>query len=159
MNHTVYIALGTNLGDRMANFNEAIRALKEVVDVCRTSPVYETPPWGYLDQPMFLNQVLEVETDLSPQDLHSHTKQIELEVGRTKTFQYGPRIIDLDILFFDDLMIDSESLKIPHPRIEGRGFVLVPMADLAPDFVHPILGKTIRQLCEESDRSGIVQYE
>jgi 2-amino-4-hydroxy-6-hydroxymethyldihydropteridine diphosphokinase len=159
MMHIVYIALGTNLGERSANLQEATRMLEKAVKTRRLSPIYETPPWGYLDQPAFLNQVLEVETDLSPQDLHSYTKQVESRVGRTKTFRFGPRKIDLDILFYDDLVLETENLAIPHPRIEGRGFVLVPMSDLAPDLRHPVLGKTILQLCAESDRTGIVQFE
>lgn len=159
LRHIVYLALGTNLGERISNLNDAIRILEGVLSICRYSPVYETPPWGYLEQPSFLNQVLEVETDLSPRDLHLFTRQVETQIGRAKTFQYGPRKIDIDILFYDNVVMESPELTIPHPRIEGRGFVLMPMADLVPELIHPVSGKTILQLCREADYTGIVRFD
>lgn len=153
--HTVYLSLGTNLGKRAANLRAALAALRPQVTVRRTSPVYETEPWGYTDQPPFLNQVVEIETHLEPQELLVFIKQIESELGRQPTFRNGPRVIDLDVLFYDDRVFENENLAIPHPRMEGRAFVLVPLADLAPDLVHPRLGKTVREMLVPLDRAGI----
>ncbi len=142
----IYIALGTNLGDRLANLRDAINALAPAVTVLRESTIYETPPWGYTDQPAFLNMVVEAETSLSPQALLEYLKKREDELGRVKNFRYGPRHIDLDILFYDNLVFEDEHLQIPHPRLHERAFVLVPLANLAADFVHPVLGKDVRSL-------------
>lgn len=158
MSSVVYIALGSNLGDRQANLQAAIQALQPSVRVRECSPVYETPPWGYLDQPAFLNQVVKGETDLSPRELLDLLKRLEAEMGRQKTVLNGPRLIDLDILFYDDLVMDTPQLTIPHPRMRGRGFVLAPLADLAPDLLHPTLGVTVSELLGEADRSGIILY-
>ncbi len=142
----IYIALGTNLGDRLANLRDAIDALAPDVTVLRESTIYETPPWGYTDQPAFLNMVVEAETSLHPRALLAYLKKREDELGRVKNFRYGPRHIDLDILFYDDLVLDEENLQIPHPRLHERAFVLVPLADLAPELVHPALRQDIRTL-------------
>jgi 2-amino-4-hydroxy-6-hydroxymethyldihydropteridine diphosphokinase len=127
--------------------------------VFEASKVYETPPWGYEDQPAFLNQVLQVETELDPPALLRHLKRIEKKLGRQATFRYGPRIIDLDILFYADLIYSTDSLQIPHPMASERAFVLVPMLEIAPDFIHPVLGKTIRELALKMDSSGITIYK
>jgi dihydropteroate synthase/2-amino-4-hydroxy-6-hydroxymethyldihydropteridine diphosphokinase len=153
--HTVYIAMGTNLGMRAANLRAALAGLLPDVRVRRVSPIYETPPWGYLEQPAFLNQVVEAETSLLPQQLLALLKNLETDIGREPTFPNGPRLIDLDVLFYDDQVIEVEDLAIPHPRMEGRAFVLVPMADLAPDLKHPVLGKSIRELAAETDPTGM----
>jgi len=155
MTHTVYIALGSNLGDRPANLRAAVEALAPEVTVLAESRVYETPPWGYEDQPAFLNMAVKGETDLEPEALLAYLKQIETQLGREKTVRWGPRLIDLDILFYDDLVIESPPLVVPHPRLHERGFVLVPLADVAPEFVHPVLGKRVRELLEGADVSGI----
>jgi 2-amino-4-hydroxy-6-hydroxymethyldihydropteridine diphosphokinase len=155
----VYIALGTNLGDRLANLNSAIEAFPPTVQVAARSPVYETAPWGFSNQPDFLNQVVEAETDLSPQALLVFLKQLEESLGRTVTFRYGPRRIDLDILFYDDLVLDTPPLVIPHPRLAERAFVLVPLADLAPDLRHPVLGKTVHELLQAVDSGSIKLLE
>jgi 2-amino-4-hydroxy-6-hydroxymethyldihydropteridine diphosphokinase len=152
---TVYIALGTNVGDRLANLHAALAALPAITDVQAQSPIYETEPWGYAKQPAFLNMVVDGQTGLSPLDLLTQLKHLELTLGRTPTFRNGPRLIDLDILFYDDLVIDTPPLLIPHPRLHERAFVLVPLAQLAPELVHPVLGRTVSQLVETVDRHGV----
>ena len=159
MGHTIYLALGTNLGDRFANLRSAIAALPSHVRVLMESPIYETLPWGYTDQPAFLNMALKARTYLTPLALLSHLKHLETELGRTPTFHYGPRQIDIDILFYDNLVIETSGLVIPHPRLHERGFVLVPLADIAPDLCHPILDKTIHELLTSCDTTGIKRHE
>jgi dihydropteroate synthase/2-amino-4-hydroxy-6-hydroxymethyldihydropteridine diphosphokinase len=153
--HTVYIALGTNLGRRAENLRRALAAMLPEVQLRRASPVYETPPWGYADQPAFFNQVIESETRLSPAELLAFLKQLETRLGRQAAVRNGPRQIDLDILLYDDLVVETRALTIPHPRLIGRAFVLVPFADLAPDLVHPVSGQPIRQLAAETDPTGM----
>jgi len=155
----IYIGLGSNLGDRRENLSQAAAALPPRVSLAAASPIYETDPWGYLDQPAFLNQVWEVETILSPLDLMKYLKQIERELGRQVTFRNGPRVIDLDILFYGDRILDKDRLVIPHPRLHERAFVLVPLADLAPDLYHPVFGKTIRVLLQSIDQSSVRVFE
>ena len=153
--HTVYIALGTNMGQRAANLRAALSSLSPQVKVRRVSPVYETEPWGYQDQPAFFNQVVEAETRLSPQELLDLLKGIETRLGRQPTFPNGPRLIDLDLLLYDDLVFQAENLEVPHPGLATRAFVLVPLADLAPDLTHPALGKPVSDLLAQVDRAGI----
>lgn len=155
MSSTVYLGLGTNLGDRFNNLQAVIAALPPSVVPDDCSPVYETPPWGFENQPAFLNQVLRGHTLLEPRELLQHLKTIEVRMGRKPTIKYGPRIIDIDILFYDHLVLQTENLTIPHPRLEERAFVLVPLADLAPFFRHPVLDKTIRELLAEVDATGV----
>jgi len=154
----IYLALGTNLGDRLANLRDAIAALAPDVRVLSESTVYETPPWGYTDQPAFLNMVVEAETGLNPRALLETLKKREDELGRVKNFRYGPRHIDLDILFYDNLVLDEDALEIPHPRLHERAFVLVPLADLAPEFVHPVLGQDIKALLSALDYEEISPF-
>jgi 2-amino-4-hydroxy-6-hydroxymethyldihydropteridine diphosphokinase len=155
---TIYIALGTNLGNRSANLRAAIEALPPEVRVTRESPVYETPPWGVTEQPAFLNMAVEAETELDAPAVLAHLKRIETRLGRQPTYRYGPRTIDLDLLFYDDLVLDSPPLIVPHPRLHERAFVLVPLADLAPDLRHPIIGQTLGELLAAVNRSGIRLY-
>lgn len=156
MTHDIYLALGTNLGDRLANLRAALRSLPPDVQPVSVSRVFETPPWGFADQPAFLNMALHARTTLEPGSLLRKLKTLEVELGRGETFRWGPRVIDLDILFYDDLVLDTPPLVIPHPRLHERGFVLVPLADIAPDLVHPILGKTVRELLADVDAGEIV---
>lgn len=158
MSHTVLIALGSNLGSRLENLRTARENLREVLDLQRISSVYETEPWGYSEQPAFLNQVVEGTTRLSPSALLEALKAIEARMGREKTFRYGPRLIDLDLLFYDNLIWQSQELTIPHPQLHERSFVLVPLEEIAPQWQHPVIRKTIAELAADIDRQGVVVY-
>jgi 2-amino-4-hydroxy-6-hydroxymethyldihydropteridine diphosphokinase len=157
-NHIVYLALGSNLGDRLANLKQAITSLSPQMEVKAKSRVYETPPWGYTDQPMFLNQVIKANTYLEFEPLLKHIKRLETALGRKPSFKNGPRLIDLDILFYDDLVLDTPSLVIPHPHVHERGFVLLPLMDIAPDLVHPVNKKSVREMIASCDVSGIREF-
>ena len=142
-----YVALGTNLGDKRRQLENALAALQQAgVTVRRVSPFIETEPYGVTDQPAFLNGVCEVETTLSPQELLAILLKIETQQGRVRTRHWGPRVIDLDLLLYDDQIIDEPNLQVPHPDMENRGFVLQPLAAIAPQVVHPKLGQTIERL-------------
>ena len=151
----VFLALGTNLGDRQANLQLARRSLSPNIKIHACSSIFQTPPWGYEDQPEFLNQVLEVRTDLDPLPLLEALKAVEAQMGRLKSFRFGPRLIDLDILFYGQQVIEMEKLSIPHPRLQERAFVLVPLHEIAPDFVHPALNETISTLLDKVDTDGV----
>ena len=156
--HIVYIALGTNLGDRLANLKQAIAALTPQLEVKAKSQVYETPPWGFEDQPKFLNQVIKANTYLDPEPLLKHLKRLEVALGRKESFPNGPRLIDIDILFYDDLVVDKPSIVIPHPRLQERGFVLLPLMEIAPNLVHPVNKKTVRDMAEMCSMEGIEKF-
>ena len=156
--HTVYLALGSNLGDRLANLKQAIDALTPQMEVKAKSSVYETPPWGFEDQPKFLNQVVKAKTYLDPQPLLKHLKRLEVALGRQASFPNGPRLIDMDILFYDDLILNTSSLIIPHPRLHERGFVLLPLMELNPDLVHPLSKKSVREMAAKCDVAGIEKF-
>ena len=148
-NHEAYVGLGSNLGKKVDNCRRAIAALSnsEGYLVEGLSPFYETEPVGVEDQDWFVNAVVRIRTDASPQMLHEQLQALEKAAGRRPvTRKYGPRILDLDILFFDDLILHDGALEIPHPRLHERRFVLQPLCDLAPELVHPVLGQTIQYL-------------
>ena len=155
MPHKIYLSLGSNLGDRGAHLEAALAALPPSVRVVRRSPIYETEPWGYTDQPKFLNMAAEAETDLAPQELLKHLKSIEADMGREITFRNGPRIIDIDILLYDELILDKGRLHLPHPNLRERAFVLAPLADLAPDLQLPGSGEQVGDLLSKIDTSGV----
>jgi 2-amino-4-hydroxy-6-hydroxymethyldihydropteridine diphosphokinase len=153
--HIVYLALGSNLGDRLANLKQAIASLTPQMDVKAKSSVYETLPWGYEDQPKFLNQVVRAKTYLDPEPLLKHLKRLEMALGRQESFPNGPRLIDIDILFYDELILYSPALVIPHPRLHERAFVLLPLMDLDPDLVHPVNKKSVREMLASCNIEGI----
>jgi 2-amino-4-hydroxy-6-hydroxymethyldihydropteridine diphosphokinase len=153
--HTIYLALGSNLGDRLTNLKQAIASLPPQMEVQAKSFVYETPPWGYEDQPKFLNQVIKARTYLDPEPLLKHLKRLEVALGRKESFPNGPRLIDIDILFYDDLVLKTALLTIPHPRLHERGFVLLPLMDINPNLVHPVFKKSVRDMAAKCDVTGI----
>ncbi|MBI4690283.1 MAG: 2-amino-4-hydroxy-6-hydroxymethyldihydropteridine diphosphokinase [Nitrospirae bacterium] len=142
-----YIGIGSNIGSRKENCEKAIRLLgKSGVTIVKQSSMYETEPWGVKDQPKFINMAIEVETDKEPKELLNILKKIEKEVGRTETVKWGPRVIDLDILLYDDLILKTPELEIPHPLMHERDFVLKPLSEIAPDKRHPVIGKTVKEM-------------
>lgn len=157
--HIVYLALGSNLDDRLANLKETAASLSPQMEIRARSHIYETPPWGYEDQPKFLNQALKVQTYLQPEPLLRHIKRLEIALGRKASFPNGPRLIDIDVLFYDEIVLNTPTLTLPHPRLHERGFVLLPMMDIAPDLVHPLTRKTIREMVAFCNLGGIKQLE
>jgi len=147
---TAYLLIGGNLGNRKENLHEAIALInKECGTLTRSSSIYETEAWGKTDQPSFLNQALEITTPLNARQLLRKILKIEKAMGRVRKEKLGPRIIDIDILFFENEIHDLRFLKIPHPEMQNRRFVLVPLAEINPEFQHPVFKKTIKELLEE----------
>ena len=153
----VFLGIGTNLGDRERNLQAALAILSQKMVILKESSIYQTAPWGYLDQPAFLNQVVEAQTDLSPLNLLGFLKDTEKVLGRQANFRYGPRLIDLDILFYGNRIIQTPRLQVPHPRLSERAFVLIPLAEIAPEFVHPQNKQTVTQLLAALPELGGVQ--
>jgi len=153
----IFIALGTNLGDKSTNLKMAIEALGEHVHITAKSNLYETAPMYVNNQPAFLNMVVRAVTDLSPQELLRFLKKLEAELGREPTFRNGPRMIDLDILYFDDLLLDDENLQIPHLRISERSFVLCPLSDIFKNLSDPRTGKTVSNMLKELENINDVK--
>ena len=147
---TIVLLLGGNLGDRFQNISNAVNAIKEFIGtIQKKSSLYETAAWGITDQPHFLNQVVVVHTILSAQQVIKKILFIEKQLGRERLVKMGPRIIDIDILFYDDKIIEEENLIIPHPRLQERKFVLEPLNELIPNYIHPILKKSVKVLLQE----------
>jgi len=153
--HTVYLGLGSNLGDRDANLSAALRALAAIVTIEHVSSVYDTAPMLYTDQPRFHNLVCQARTSLSPDALLHAVKEIERQLGRTSGPRYGPRVIDIDLLLYDKLIVNTAALTIPHPRMAERAFVLAPLAEIALTLTHPVLGETIDELLRRVPESGV----
>lgn len=154
----LFLLLGGNLGDKAQVFQSARERLsKELGPIVQASAVYETEPWGFESDDMFWNQVLVLETTLLPEDVLMHTKAIELELGRIrKAARYASRLIDIDLLFYDDLVLHEPNLELPHPRMIDRRFVLEPLAEVAEDFIHPVFQQSIACLLEEcSDQLAV----
>jgi 2-amino-4-hydroxy-6-hydroxymethyldihydropteridine diphosphokinase len=147
----VFLGIGTNLGNREKNLSEAISMIRENIGkVVKASSVFESEPWGFQSENKFLNMVVKIETKLSTSGLLGRILMIEAFLGRVRgEKQYSSRVIDIDILFCEDIVIDEESLKIPHPRLHERRFVLIPLCEIDPEFVHPVLKRSLRELLEE----------
>ena len=148
MGHIAYIGIGSNLGDKISQCEKAISEILKTDrhKLLAKSSLFKTQPIGYTSQDWFVNGVIKIETNLEAPDLLRTLKTIEFQLGRTETFRWGPRTIDLDILFFDDIEIHTGELRIPHPLIQNRQFVLIPLAEIDPTLVHPVLKKTLQEL-------------
>lgn len=157
MAHHLFLSLGTNLGDRLQNLRRAVNGLESagLVAVDQISPVYETEPWGVADQPRFLNLCLAAHTTLAPAELLAETKLLERKLGRLPGERWGPRIIDIDILTYDESSLESEGLRLPHPAIPDRAFVLLPLADIAPTWRHPVSGLSVQEMLNGHELSGL----
>jgi 2-amino-4-hydroxy-6-hydroxymethyldihydropteridine diphosphokinase len=142
----VFLGVGTNLGNRISNLETAQTAISAFVTIEKVSKVYETAPWGMLDQPDFLNQVWEASTSLTPVELLQRIQQLEIHLGRKPSVLFGPRLIDIDILLYSNLILKSANLIIPHPHISERAFVLAPLSDLEPDLIIPGLKHSVKEL-------------
>ncbi|MFP4481803.1 MAG: 2-amino-4-hydroxy-6-hydroxymethyldihydropteridine diphosphokinase [Thermovirgaceae bacterium] len=152
------ISLGSNLGDRLGIMRQAVILLKEhCLYLKASSDVFETPPWGEKNQPRFLNACILVETDKTPQKLLELLLNTEKDLGRTRRYTWGPREIDLDLIFFDDLVMEEKDLTIPHPHMHRRAFVLLPLEQVAPDWRHPVLGKSVRKLAGSVDGDSVIR--
>ena len=153
---TAYIGLGSNLGDRQKNLEGAVERLSSVGSLTALSSVFETKPWGVDGyQPRYLNQVAAVNTILNPLDVVTELLSIEYALGRAREAKNASRTLDMDLLLHGDTVVEASGVTVPHPRLHERAFVLVPLAQIAADLVHPVLGKSIAELTGDSDRSGI----
>ena len=152
----VYLGLGSNLGDRMDNLLQGLRILSSRISLKRVSSIYESEPWGYTDQPEFLNCACEGVTSQTSQQVLRILKDTESLVGRKPTSPGGPRVFDADLLFHAQLVVDEPDFQVPHPRLAERVFVLLPLAEIAPDFVHPLMSKDVKTiLAEAKGREGV----
>ncbi len=155
--YPVFLLLGANLGNRAVTLAKAIELISEqIAPVVAQSRLYETAPWGVTNQPSFLNQVIKIETKLTPSDVLIKTLKIEKQLGRERRLRWGARIIDIDLLYYGDMILETPDLHLPHPRLHERRFTLVPLAETAPDFVHPILKKTSQELLQTCTDEGVV---
>ena len=160
---TAYLGLGANVGDRLANLERALELLNATggISVVKCSSIYETEPWGVTEQPRFLNAAVEVRTTLEPDALLSAGKEIEGRIGRVTTVRFGPRAIDVDILLYGNLLVDWQTpdLQIPHPRMAERAFVLVPLAEIGSEIIHPVTNKSIGEMAASVEgRVGVIPW-
>ncbi|HVZ16816.1 MAG TPA: 2-amino-4-hydroxy-6-hydroxymethyldihydropteridine diphosphokinase [Terriglobales bacterium] len=156
MKKTVYLSLGSNLGDRAENLSHAVAQIGNLGEVTAISSFYETEPVEFTEQPWFLNIAVELQTELMPKQLLSALLKIEREMGRKRIRPKGPRLIDIDIVLFGNAVVDNPKLVIPHPAMHERKFVLAPLAEIAPDARHPVLKKSVRELFDELPKSAPV---
>ena len=153
---TTYIGLGSNLGDRSKNLSGAVERLSRIGTIAAVSAIYETKPWGVDGyQPRYLNQVAAVNTALDPLEVVAELLGIEHSLGRTRQEKNASRTLDLDLLLHGESVVDASGVSVPHPRLHERAFVLVPLAEIAPDIIHPVLNRTVFELAEGADRSGV----
>lgn len=156
--HTVYLLTGSNIGDSYTHLMQARKSIAlRAGEVIKASSVYKTEPWGNKNQQDFLNQVLQVNTELEPLDLLRTVLGIEQEMGRNREEKWGPRIIDIDILFYDTLIIDSEELRVPHPYLHERRFTLLPLHEIAPELVHPKIKQPVSVLLANCPDTSVVE--
>ena len=152
----VFLGLGTNLGDRLQNLRDCQTALTELAPIVARSSLYESEAWGYTEQASFLNMALLVQTRQSPLDFLRTLKDLERQLGRIESFRWGPRLIDIDILFFGERIVAYPQLRIPHPYLHQRAFVLMPLAEIAPTLVHPLFNCTVQALLDKlPDSQGV----
>ncbi|HZY79515.1 MAG TPA: 2-amino-4-hydroxy-6-hydroxymethyldihydropteridine diphosphokinase [Cyclobacteriaceae bacterium] len=145
----IFLMLGSNLGDRQRNLSNAVGYIGNFARIVRMSSVYATSAWGNANQPDFLNQAIEVDTTLPPQDLLKNILEVEIKIGRERKEKWGPRTIDIDILFFNDKIVKTNDLTLPHPEVQNRKFVLIPLREIAATFIHPVFKKSVAQLDDE----------
>ncbi len=156
--NTVYLSLGANIGDVKETLQKAIQSIERKLNAhAVTSSFYQTKAWGKTDQNDFINCCISIQTAIPPIDLLAITQSIEEELGRVRKEHWGPRLIDIDILFYETLVVETPTLKIPHPYIQNRNFVLTPLNEIAPTFVHPTLHRTISHLLEECSDNSMIQ--
>ena len=158
--HKVFLGIGGNIGDKQLNFTKVAHLANDRLgNIIKKSSIYETPPWGFLSEDYFWNQVFLIETEINPENLLEEIREIEAEFGRKReSDRYSSREMDIDILYFDDIYVETEKLVIPHPKLHNRKFVLVPLVEIAPDFKHPLFRLTNLQLLENcKDESVIIK--
>lgn len=155
MTTSAYFSIGTNLGDRFANLQRALRLLQAEMPITAVSPIYVTEPWGDADQPKFLNICVAAGTDLSPREVLDTIKAIEHDMGRVPSRHWGPRLIDIDLLLYGRQTVNEPDLIVPHPHMGERAFVLAPLANIIPTYVHPTTGRTIAAMLEDIDLNSV----
>ena len=159
--HLVYLQLGSNLGDRVSYLTQAKKYIAiEVGKILKTSNLYESESWGVIDQPEYINEIIKIETELNPEDLLLNILEIEKRIGRKREYKWSARVIDIDIIFYNNIIINNTSLTIPHKHMHERNFVLFPLNEIASEYVHPILNKKVEELlCSCRDLTNIEKYE